>query len=88
VHKPNAMLHWFMHIGYIRASTDRQAMSIEIQQKQLKAAGCELIYTDEGESGGKRKRPQLNKALEHIPKGDVGWKPTLPLTIWDRPRAY
>jgi DNA invertase Pin-like site-specific DNA recombinase len=39
--------------------------------EELKAAGCEIIYKDEGESGGKRNRPQLNKALEHIRKGDV-----------------
>ena len=60
-----------MHIGYARVSTDKQATSIEIQEKQLKAAGCELVYKDENESGGKRNRPQLNKALEHIRKGDV-----------------
>jgi DNA invertase Pin-like site-specific DNA recombinase len=60
-----------MHIGYARVSTDRQSTSIDIQVKQLKAAGCEQIYKDEGESGGKRNRPQLNKALEHMRKGDV-----------------
>jgi DNA invertase Pin-like site-specific DNA recombinase len=60
-----------MHIGYARVSTDKQATSITIQEKQLKAAGCELIYKDEDESGKKRNRPQLEKALEHIRKGDV-----------------
>jgi DNA invertase Pin-like site-specific DNA recombinase len=60
-----------MHIGYCRVSTGKQAASIEIQEKQLKAAGCEKIYKDENESGGKRNRPQLNKALEHIRPGDV-----------------
>ena len=30
-----------------------------------------MVYKDENESGGKRNRPQLNKALEHIRKGDV-----------------
>lgn len=60
-----------MKIGYARCSTDKQATSITIQEKQLKAAGCELIYTDEDESGKKRNRPQLDKALEHIRKGDV-----------------
>src|SRR3984893_13303417 len=60
-----------MHIGYCRVSTGKQATSIMIQEKQLKAADCELIYKDENESGGKRNRPQLNKALEHIRKGDV-----------------
>jgi DNA invertase Pin-like site-specific DNA recombinase len=60
-----------MHIGYARVSTDKQTTSITIQERQLRAAGCELIYKDEDESGGKRNRPQLNKALEHIRKGDV-----------------
>jgi len=60
-----------MKIGYARVSTDKQATSINIQVKQLKEAGCEKIYKDENESGGKRNRPQLNKALEHIRPGDV-----------------
>lgn len=30
-----------------------------------------MVYKDENESGGKRNRPQLNKALEHMRKGDV-----------------
>jgi DNA invertase Pin-like site-specific DNA recombinase len=60
-----------MHIGYCRVSTGKQAASIEAQEAQLKKAGCEMVYKDENESGGKRNRPQLNKALEHIRKGDV-----------------
>jgi len=60
-----------MHIGYCRVSTGKQAASIEAQEAQLKKAGCEIVYKDENESGGKRSRPQLNKALEHIRKGDV-----------------
>jgi DNA invertase Pin-like site-specific DNA recombinase len=60
-----------MHIGYARVSTDKQSTSIDIQVKQLENAGCERIYKDEGESGGKRNRPELNKALEHLRKDDV-----------------
>jgi DNA invertase Pin-like site-specific DNA recombinase len=60
-----------VHIGYCRVSTGKQAASIEAQEAQLKKAGCEIVYKDENESGGKRNRPQLNKALEHIRKGDV-----------------
>src|ERR1700676_732096 len=60
-----------MHIGYCRVSTGKQAASIEAQEAQLRKAGCEITYKDEDESGGKRNRPQLNKALEHIRKGDV-----------------
>jgi DNA invertase Pin-like site-specific DNA recombinase len=60
-----------MHIGYCRVSTDKQGASIAAQEQQLKAAGCEIVYKDEDESGAKRNRPQLNKALEYIRKGDV-----------------
>jgi DNA invertase Pin-like site-specific DNA recombinase len=60
-----------MHIGYCRVSTGKQAASIEAQEAQLKKAGCEMVYKDENESGGKRNRPQLNKALDHIRNGDV-----------------
>ncbi len=60
-----------MHIGYCRVSTGKQAASIEAQEAQFKKAGCEIVYKDENESGGKRNRPQLNKTLEHIRKGDV-----------------
>jgi DNA invertase Pin-like site-specific DNA recombinase len=60
-----------MHIGYCRVSTDKQSASLEAQREQLKKAGCELIYEDEDESGSKRNRPQLNKALDHIRKGDT-----------------
>jgi len=59
-----------MHIGYARVSTDGQSKSTEAQILQLKAAGCELIY-QENESGGKRERPELNKALAHMRSGDV-----------------
>jgi DNA invertase Pin-like site-specific DNA recombinase len=59
-----------MHIGYSRVSTDGQTKSTEAQILELKAAGCELIY-QENESGGKRERKELNKALEHLRRGDV-----------------
>jgi DNA invertase Pin-like site-specific DNA recombinase len=60
-----------MHIGYCRVSTDKQHASIEAQVEQLKKAGCEEIYRDENESGAKRNRPELKKALAHLRKGDV-----------------
>ena len=60
-----------MHIGYARTSTDTQSKSLQAQIEQLKKAGCERTYQDEDQSGGKRNRPELNKALEHIRSGDV-----------------
>lgn len=59
-----------MHIGYARVSTDGQTKSTEAQILQLTAAGCEHIY-QENESGGKRDRKELNKALDHLRRGDV-----------------
>ena len=59
-----------MNIGYARVSTDGQTKSTQAQIEQLTAAGCKLIY-QENESGGKRERKELNKALEHIRRGDV-----------------
>jgi DNA invertase Pin-like site-specific DNA recombinase len=58
-----------MNIGYARVSTDGQTKSTEAQMLQL-AAGCEIVY-QENESGGKRERKELNKALEHIRRGDT-----------------
>jgi DNA invertase Pin-like site-specific DNA recombinase len=57
-----------MHIGYARVSTDEQ--HTENQRKQLKTAGCELIY-EESASGGRWDRPKLQDCLKHIRKGDV-----------------
>jgi DNA invertase Pin-like site-specific DNA recombinase len=60
-----------MHIGYARGSIEERSTSIEAQEFQLRKVGCEQIYKDENQSGGKRDRPSLNKALEHLRKGDV-----------------
>jgi DNA invertase Pin-like site-specific DNA recombinase len=59
-----------MNIGYSRVSTEGQTKSTEAQILQLQKAGCEMIY-QENESGGKRERKELNKALDHIRRGDV-----------------
>jgi len=63
-----------MLIGYARVSTADQ--NPELQIDALEKVGCEKLFTDEGVSGSKTDRPQLNKALEHSRKGDtlVVWK--------------
>ena len=60
-----------MIIGYARVSTKDQPKSIEAQIDQLQKAGAEYIYKDVKQSGGKRDRPELNRALEYIRKDDV-----------------
>lgn len=61
-------------IGYARVSTAEQ--SAELQTKALREAGCDRIFTDQGVSGTKASRPELDKMLDHLRKGDelVIWK--------------
>lgn len=64
-------------IGYARVSTDAQTTAL--QRDALNAAGCEHIF-EEKESGARRSRPQLDKALADLNRGDT-------LVVWklDRP---
>jgi DNA invertase Pin-like site-specific DNA recombinase len=62
-----------MLIGYYRFSTNDQTGDLQIDA--LKAAGCEKIFGDEGVSGSKTDRPQLNAALDQLRKGDT-------LVVW------
>ena len=62
-----------MKLGYARVSTDEQNPGL--QQEALKAAGCERIYTDRGQGGATRSRPQLDKCLAALQPGDV-------LAVW------
>ena len=56
-------------IGYTRVSTLDQ--SIEMQVSALKAAGCDVIFSDEGVSGSQRSRPAFDQALEALKPGDT-----------------
>ncbi|MBB4041619.1 DNA invertase Pin-like site-specific DNA recombinase [Microvirga flocculans] len=55
-------------------STDDQKADLQIDA--LKAAGCETIFTDQGVSGARRKRPALAEALSELVEGDtlIVWK--------------
>lgn len=57
-----------MKIGYARVSTEDQ--NLEIQCKELKAAGCTKIF-QEKLSGTKKQRPELAKALEQLRENDT-----------------
>lgn len=70
-----------MIFGYSRVSTKGQAKdgnSLEAQEKDLKVAGCEYIYTDVF-TGTKQDRPEFDKLKAKIRKGD-----TLIVTKLDR----
>lgn len=57
-----------MLIGYARVSTADQ--NPELQIDALKKAGCDRIFTDEGVSGSKKSRPELDRCLDHVRSGD------------------
>lgn len=61
-------------LGYARVSTTEQ--DTELQIRELEAAGCERIYRDHGVSGTKASRPELDKLLDRLSKGDevIVWK--------------
>ncbi|NQX15083.1 recombinase family protein [Rathayibacter sp. VKM Ac-2857] len=56
-------------IGYARVSTSDQ--NAQMQVDALEAAGATRIYVDQGVSGMKASRPELDLALDRLKKGDV-----------------
>ncbi len=60
-------------VGYARVSTDDQTTRLQLDA--LKAAGCDAVF-EESESGARRSRPQLDRALGELRPGDtlVVWK--------------
>jgi DNA invertase Pin-like site-specific DNA recombinase len=56
-------------IGYARISTHGQKEDSQVDE--LKAAGCERIFTDRGVSGKLGKRPELDACLDYLREGDV-----------------
>ncbi len=61
-----------MLIGYARVSTSEQETAAQVTA--LKAAGCERIYREQA-SGGRWDRPELQRLLDQLRKGDV-------LVVW------
>ncbi len=57
-----------MLIGYARVSSQEQDNAA--QHTALKAAGCELIFSEKA-SGGRWQRPELHQLLRQLRKGDV-----------------
>ena len=56
-------------IGYARVSTKGQ--NDDSQVDELKAYGCDRIFTDHGVTGKLAARPELEKALAYLREGDV-----------------
>jgi DNA invertase Pin-like site-specific DNA recombinase len=56
-------------IGYARTSTLEQVAGFEAQVKELKALGCERVFKEQVSSIAAR--PQLERALDALRKGDV-----------------
>jgi DNA invertase Pin-like site-specific DNA recombinase len=61
-----------MLIGYARVSSNEQDNAAQVAA--LKAAKCERIYREQ-ESGGRWDRPELQRPLDQLRKGDV-------LVVW------
>jgi DNA invertase Pin-like site-specific DNA recombinase len=61
-------------IGYARVSTQDQ--SLDMQVTALKAAGCDIVFEDNGLGGGSTDRPGLKLALAAAQAGDtlLVWK--------------
>lgn len=62
-----------MIIGYARVSTEEQKLDLQLQA--LEAAGCERIFSDQGQPGFHFKRDGLDAALEQLREGDT-------LVVW------
>ena len=62
-----------MIYGYARVSTlgqGRDGNGLEVQERELKARGCEVIYA-EAYTGTKEDRPKLSELLEKVEAGDT-----------------
>lgn len=59
-----------MRIGYARVSTTDQDAGLEAQLRDLEAAGCERVFSEQV-SGKDTHRPQLQTALDYLRDGDA-----------------
>jgi DNA invertase Pin-like site-specific DNA recombinase len=59
-----------MQVGVARTSTVEQVAGLEAQERDLRAAGCERVYTEQVSATATR-RPELEAALDFVREGDV-----------------
>lgn len=64
-----------MKIGYVRVSSSKQNPSLQLEA--LQKIGCEKIYQEK--KSAFKERPELQRALEDIRKGDI-------LCVWSLDR--
>jgi DNA invertase Pin-like site-specific DNA recombinase len=57
-----------MLVGYARTSSLAQVAGLEAQERELRAAGCEKIFSEQVSSVGQR--DQLETALDYVRDGD------------------
>lgn len=60
-----------MLIGYARTSTLDQKASIEAQERDLRAIGCEKVYREQVSSVDVVRREELARTLDDLRAGDV-----------------
>lgn len=60
-----------MLIGYARTSTLDQKASLEAQERDLRAVGCEKVYREQVSSVDVVRREALARALDELRSGDV-----------------
>lgn len=60
-----------MLIGYARTSTHDQHAGLEAQERDLRAAGCERLYSEQVSSVDVVRREKLAEALDYVRDGDV-----------------
>jgi DNA invertase Pin-like site-specific DNA recombinase len=58
-----------LKVGYARTSTFEQQAGLEAQLRDLRAAGCEKIFSEQVSSIAKR--PQLEACLDFVREGDA-----------------
>ncbi len=57
-------------VGYARTSTTDQKAGLAAQVRDLEAAGCDRIFSEQT-SAKDAKRPELQRALDHLREGDT-----------------
>src|SRR2546421_2797402 len=58
-----------MHIGYARTSTAEQEAGLKAQERDLRAAGCQKVFSERVSSVARRER--LDAALDYVREGDM-----------------